>query len=80
METFAPAYFDYMSAAVSANVSIYLAYCDGVLIMSIYLAPHSACKSFRLLQNHFQEDESRKRTREIQINSNEFAGYGESLL
>jgi 1-phosphatidylinositol-3-phosphate 5-kinase len=49
METFAPAYFDYMSSAVSANVSLRMLYYHAITDRSKQTATHSACEDFRLL-------------------------------
>lgn len=60
METFAPAYFDFMSSAVSGHVSFNLQLIAVVLFTIIcFPAPHSTRQSVWLLQVDFQEDRER---------------------
>jgi hypothetical protein len=78
MESFAPAYFDYMSSAVSANVCVFHHQNTGGLIFP--LATDIACESLRLLQINLSKGWQRKRTRQIQVYADESLGYGEPLL
>lgn len=78
METFAPAYFDYMSSAIHANVSVCL-----VVFLSLTIgqsAPYLTCKSFWLLQVDFQENRQRQGTRQIEVDTDEFTCNGELVL
>jgi hypothetical protein len=62
MESFAPAYFDYMSSAVSANVRV-CHYQDTRELTRYLLATDTACENFRLLQVDISEGKQRKRVR-----------------
>lgn len=54
METFAPSYFEYMSSAVSANVSQSFPMTCSLLTPEI--APYPSGQSFRVLQTDFQKE------------------------
>jgi hypothetical protein len=53
METFAPAYFDYMSSAVSSNVSLPLQESAYAHMLS---APNATSETFRVLQADLQKN------------------------
>ena len=79
METFAPAYFDYMSSAIHANVSACLIVSLSLLQL-FELAPYLTCKSFWLLQVDFQDNRQRQGTGQIEVDTNEFTCNGELVL
>jgi hypothetical protein len=54
METFAPAYFDYMSSAVSSNVSLSISW--ALTHTHMLSAPDSFGETFRMLQADLQEN------------------------
>jgi hypothetical protein len=56
METFAPAYFDYMSSAVSSNVSLSLLESACAHLLP---APNASGETFRVLQADIQENRKR---------------------
>ena len=83
METFAPAYFDYMSSAIHANVSASFGFLSLSLSLSLiigHLAPFLTCKGFWLLQVDFQENRQRQGTGQIEVDTNEFTCNGELVL
>jgi hypothetical protein len=54
METFAPAYFDYMSSAVSSNVSQSVSL--ALTFAHLSSAPNSSSKTFWMFQADLQEN------------------------
>ena len=80
METFAPAYFDYMSSAIHANVSACLVVSLSLSLIIGQSAPYLTCKSFWLLQVDFQKNRQRQGTRQIEVDTNEFTCNGELVL
>ena len=79
METFAPAYFDYMSSAVVANVG-----CKGFHTYQ-YVADHSSAtypigKDIRMLQDYFQEDSPTSGIITIEGDTDEPPCHGKSIL
>jgi len=78
METFAPAYFDYMSAAVNAKVRSFAHFtpCSN----SNIIASYSSRKDLRVLQSHIQEVRQRQTVGTEQVFPNEFVGDGKSVL
>jgi hypothetical protein len=78
METFAPAYFEYMSSAVTANVGH-----SPPLILLFYLsvpASYTLGQGLRLLQTHVQKGRQRKGNRKVEVHADEPSRHGKSVL
>lgn len=56
MESFAPAYFDYMSSAVIGNVRSFPSQSLESVVIELPIAAHAPCEDLWMLQDHFQED------------------------
>lgn len=78
MEAFAPAYFDYMSSAISANVMLFLKPRLFANIKSS--ASNPSRQSFWMLQAHIQKNRTEQSFRQNEVDANEPCCHGESVL
>jgi hypothetical protein len=74
MTKFAPAYFEYMSNALTSNVSCATFPLGPHLTIDIHTAPNSSCQDIRFLQDLVQEPYAR------QNREDESTGHGKPVL